>query len=153
MFWDFLMFYQIFVPPQVKRRAIITYKDGIWYMPLGPFFLNTIFPWKVEWWICSPVWFYRTKFPKDIQKIYPKNSRYPNRRYQNSTISKKFSSEMKKGNVNSAIKILSGNMKNGINKTNIVPITIKTSKRERGIPYCYQINQSQFISLNSKVLT
>ena len=60
---------------------------------------------------------------------------------------------MKKGNVNSAIKILSGNMKNGINKTNIVPITIKTSKRERGISYCYQINQSQFISLNSKVLT
>ena len=29
IFWDFLMFYQIFLSPQVKRRAIITFKHGI----------------------------------------------------------------------------------------------------------------------------
>ena len=29
IFWDFLMFYQIFFPAQVKRRMIITYKHGI----------------------------------------------------------------------------------------------------------------------------
>ena len=29
-FWDFLMFYQIFHSPQVKRWAIITYKHGIY---------------------------------------------------------------------------------------------------------------------------
>ena len=28
IFWDFLMFFQIFLPSQVKRRAIITYKHG-----------------------------------------------------------------------------------------------------------------------------
>ena len=28
MFWDFSMFYQIFLSPQVKRWAIITYKHG-----------------------------------------------------------------------------------------------------------------------------
>ena len=28
--WDFLMFYQIFFSPQVKRWAIITYKQGIY---------------------------------------------------------------------------------------------------------------------------
>ena len=30
IFWDFLMFYQIFLPPQAKRCAIITYKYGIY---------------------------------------------------------------------------------------------------------------------------
>ena len=29
-FWDFLMFYQTFLSPQVKRCAIITYKHGIY---------------------------------------------------------------------------------------------------------------------------
>ena len=33
IFWDFLMFYQIFLAPQVKRRAIITYKHGIYELP------------------------------------------------------------------------------------------------------------------------
>ena len=33
IFWDFLMFWQIFLPPQVKRRAIITYKHGIYKLP------------------------------------------------------------------------------------------------------------------------
>ena len=28
VFWDFLMFYQIFLSPQVKQCAIITYKHG-----------------------------------------------------------------------------------------------------------------------------
>ena len=28
--WDFLMFYQIFLSPQVKRCTIITYKHGIY---------------------------------------------------------------------------------------------------------------------------
>ena len=30
IFWDFLMFYQIFLSPQVKRCAIITYKHGMY---------------------------------------------------------------------------------------------------------------------------
>ena len=29
MFWDFLMFYQIFFSPQVKRSTIISNKHGI----------------------------------------------------------------------------------------------------------------------------
>ena len=29
IFWDFSMFYQIFLSSQVKRWAIITYKHGI----------------------------------------------------------------------------------------------------------------------------
>ena len=29
IFWDFLMHYQIFFSPKVKRCAIITYKDDI----------------------------------------------------------------------------------------------------------------------------
>ena len=33
IFWDFLMFYQIFFSPQVKRSAIITYKHGIYELP------------------------------------------------------------------------------------------------------------------------
>ena len=33
MFWDFLMFYQIFLSPQVKRWEIITYKHGIYELP------------------------------------------------------------------------------------------------------------------------
>ena len=33
IFWDFLMFYQIFLSPQVKRCAIITYKHGICKSP------------------------------------------------------------------------------------------------------------------------
>ena len=33
IFWDFLMFYQIFLSPQVKRWAIITYKHGIYELP------------------------------------------------------------------------------------------------------------------------
>ena len=33
IFWDFLMFYQIFFSPQVKRLAIITYKHGIYELP------------------------------------------------------------------------------------------------------------------------
>ena len=32
-FWDFLMFYQIFLSPQVKRCAIITHKHGIYDLP------------------------------------------------------------------------------------------------------------------------
>ena len=30
IFWDFLMFYQIFLSPQVKRCAIVTYKHGLY---------------------------------------------------------------------------------------------------------------------------
>ena len=30
IFWDFLMFYPIVLSPKVKRRAIITYKYGIY---------------------------------------------------------------------------------------------------------------------------
>ena len=33
IFLDFLMFYQIFLSPQVKRCAIITYKHGIYELP------------------------------------------------------------------------------------------------------------------------
>ena len=33
IFWDFLMFHQIFLSPQVKRCAIITYKHGICELP------------------------------------------------------------------------------------------------------------------------
>ena len=33
IFWDFLMFYQIFLSPQVKRWAIVTYKHGIYELP------------------------------------------------------------------------------------------------------------------------
>ena len=33
MFWDFLMFYQINLSPQVKRCTIITYKHGIYDLP------------------------------------------------------------------------------------------------------------------------
>ena len=32
-FRDFSMFYQIFLSPQVKRCAIITYKHGIYELP------------------------------------------------------------------------------------------------------------------------
>ena len=32
-FLDFLMFYQIFLSPQAKRWAIITYKYGIYDLP------------------------------------------------------------------------------------------------------------------------
>ena len=30
MFWDFSMFYEIFLSPQEERWAIITYKHGIY---------------------------------------------------------------------------------------------------------------------------
>ena len=33
IFWDFSMFYQIFLSPQVKRWTIITYKHGIYELP------------------------------------------------------------------------------------------------------------------------
>ena len=34
IFWDFLLvFYQIFLSPQAKRWAIITYKHGIYWFP------------------------------------------------------------------------------------------------------------------------
>ena len=33
IFWDFSMFYQIFLSPHVKRWAIITYKHGIYELP------------------------------------------------------------------------------------------------------------------------
>ena len=33
IFLGFLMFYQIFLSPQVKRRAIITYQHGIYEYP------------------------------------------------------------------------------------------------------------------------
>ena len=33
LFWDFLMFYQVLLSPQVKRCAIITYKHGIYELP------------------------------------------------------------------------------------------------------------------------
>ena len=33
IFWDFLMFYQILLSPQMKRCAIITYKHGIYELP------------------------------------------------------------------------------------------------------------------------
>ena len=32
-FWDFSMFYQIFLSAQVKRWTIITYKHGIYELP------------------------------------------------------------------------------------------------------------------------
>ena len=31
--WDFLIFYQIFSLPQVKRQSIFTYKHGIYNLP------------------------------------------------------------------------------------------------------------------------
>ena len=31
--WDFLMFYQIFLLPQVKRSAIISHKQGVYELP------------------------------------------------------------------------------------------------------------------------
>ena len=34
IFWGFSMFYQIFLSAQVKRWAIITYKHGIYELPL-----------------------------------------------------------------------------------------------------------------------
>ena len=33
IFWDFLMFYQIFLSPKVKPWTIITYKHGIYELP------------------------------------------------------------------------------------------------------------------------
>ena len=33
IFWDFLMFYQIFLSPPVKRCVITTYKQGIYELP------------------------------------------------------------------------------------------------------------------------
>ena len=33
IFWDFLMFYQIFISPQVKRCTIITYKHDTQELP------------------------------------------------------------------------------------------------------------------------
>ena len=33
IFWDFLIFYQIFLSPQVKRIAIINNKHGIYELP------------------------------------------------------------------------------------------------------------------------
>ena len=33
IFWDFLMFYQIFLSPQVTQRAVIIYKHGIYELP------------------------------------------------------------------------------------------------------------------------
>ena len=33
IFWDFLIFYQISLSPQVKRCVIITYKHGIYELP------------------------------------------------------------------------------------------------------------------------
>ena len=33
IFWDFLMFYQIFLSPQEKQWAIISYKHGIYELP------------------------------------------------------------------------------------------------------------------------
>ena len=31
--WEFLMFYQIFVSPQVKQNAIISNKQGVYQLP------------------------------------------------------------------------------------------------------------------------
>ena len=31
--WDFLMLYQIFISPQVKRSAIISNKQGVYELP------------------------------------------------------------------------------------------------------------------------
>ena len=33
IFWDFLLFHQIFLSPQVKQCAIISYKHGIYELP------------------------------------------------------------------------------------------------------------------------
>ena len=33
MFWDFLILYQIFISPQVKRSAIISNKQGVYELP------------------------------------------------------------------------------------------------------------------------
>ena len=33
MLWDVLMFYQIFLSPQVKRDAVISNKKGVWELP------------------------------------------------------------------------------------------------------------------------
>ena len=33
MLWDVLMFYQIFLSPQVKRGAVISNKKGVWELP------------------------------------------------------------------------------------------------------------------------
>ena len=40
IFWDFSMFYKIFLSPQVKRWVIITYKHGIYELPHE--FLNNL---------------------------------------------------------------------------------------------------------------
>ena len=40
IFWDFLMFQQVFLSLQVKRYAIITYNHGIYELPHG--FLNDL---------------------------------------------------------------------------------------------------------------
>ena len=57
IFWDFSMFYQIFLSQQVNRWAIITYKHGIYELPrevssglelriLGPWYQVSLPKWK-----------------------------------------------------------------------------------------------------------
>ena len=33
MLWDFLIFYQIFLSPQVKQSAVISNKQGVYKLP------------------------------------------------------------------------------------------------------------------------
>ena len=53
IFWDFLMFCQIFILPQVKRCAIITYKHSIYELPHklpSDLRLRTSTPWHFRRW-------------------------------------------------------------------------------------------------------
>ena len=54
-FWDFLMFYQTFLSPQVKRNAIISNKHDIFaFAPTLPFLEDTFCPpvssWNLPFW-------------------------------------------------------------------------------------------------------
>ena len=50
IFWDFLMSYQIFLSPQIKQCAVITYKHGIYELPhklLNDSRLTILETWKI----------------------------------------------------------------------------------------------------------
>ena len=71
-------------------------------------------------------------------------------------ISKRFSLEMKKGNVSSAIKILTDNMKNSIlplTRQTLKQLQLKHSEGKEASQEILLTDQKPFILLNSKVLT
>ena len=55
IFWDFLMFYQIFFSPQVRWCATITYKHGIYELPFEFAF------WKLETFSWSALFHWKTR--------------------------------------------------------------------------------------------